>query len=110
MSIHKFIQSYLFGRRLLVLLTGVLMFAGLILTQAPQPAAAVIFNEPDDRIDTNPPDFEPPANGFVWSVPSHYGGDQNHDGLVDTYWRAVTKDYDPTLYHDNWYAREVKRH
>ena len=99
----KFIKSKLFSRPMLVILTALFIVSVLISAQAPQPVAAVIFNEPDDPIDDNPPDFEPPANGFVWSVPSHYGGDQNHDGLVDTYWRAVTKDYDPAyIYPDTW--------
>jgi len=88
---------------MLVILTALFIVSVFILAQAPQPVAAVIFNEPDDPIDTNPPDFEPPQGGFTWRVPTHYGGDLNLDGMVDTYWRAGTKDYDPAyLYPDTW--------
>ncbi len=94
--------SFIIGR-LLILFTAIMFVAGLLLAQVPQPASATRFNPPDDGDEIDPGDFQPPANGFNWSVPARYGLDGNGDGLVDTYWRADSIDYDPPyIYPDSW--------
>ncbi len=103
MTLHKFQQPRFILGRLLILFTAVFVAAGLLLAQAPQMASATRFNPPDDGDEIDPGGFQPPANGFSWSVPVRYGLDGNGDGMVDTFWRAGSIDYDPTyIYPDSW--------
>lgn len=55
----------------------------------------------DDPIGDDP--YEPPANGFNWSVPSRFGTDSNHDGLIDFHW-IQNGTYDPNGYYDPAYV------
>jgi hypothetical protein len=106
MNICKSLISIFSGRRLLILLTALMLASGLVFNQGPEAAFARPFNPPDDkddRIIVNPPEFRPPENGFTWSVPARYGLNETDDGLMDTYWRAGSFDYDPAyIYPDTW--------
>jgi hypothetical protein len=55
----------------------------------------------DDPIGEIP--FVPPDNGFDWSVPNRFGGDENGDGLVDFHWMH-DGDYDPNGFYDPTYV------
>ena len=104
MNISKYFKSRSYGRRLLFVLMALFLASGLVFAQAPEPALAWPPAPIDDEDPPfPPPPFTPPANGFTWSVPPRYGPDRNGDGLIDTYWRAATFDYDPAyLYPNNW--------
>jgi hypothetical protein len=106
MYIWKFFKPTSSGRRLLVLLMTLFLVSGLVSNQVPGSALAMPPVPPDgedDQIHIPPPQFNPPDNGFTWSVPPRYGLDHNYDGLVDTYWRASTLDYAPEyLYPETW--------
>jgi hypothetical protein len=106
MNIQKIVRLKFFAGRLLFLITALLLVAGLVFIQEPEAAFAMPFNPPDgkdDQIGGNPPPFRPPADGFNWSVPARYGLNESDDGLMDTYWRAASFDYDPAyIYPDTW--------
>ncbi len=89
-----------------MIFAAAIVLTGLVSIQAPQPALAEIYNEPDDDddlINPYPPNYQAPPNGFVWSVPARYGGDWNNDLMVDTYWRVASIDYDPNyIYPEHW--------
>jgi hypothetical protein len=59
---------------------------------------------PDDGMDPiGGTPFEPPSNGFYWSVPNRFGNDNNHDGMMDFNW-IENGDYDPNGHYDPAYV------
>ncbi len=106
MNTWRFFRSRSWGGRWFVLLTTLLLVAGLIAIPAPAPAWAMRPVPPDggdDRVDQPEPPFQPPQGGFAWSVPRRYGLDENLDDMVDAHYNPATFNYDPAyLYPDYW--------
>src|SRR5574341_254922 len=110
MNISTSIQSIFTGRRLLVLLT-VLLVSAFVSTQSP----ILVFGAWDDDGDGGPIDVEPidpkeppfqaPADGFTWRVPRRFGNDYASDGMINYHWDSASMTYDPNhIFPENWPA------
>jgi hypothetical protein len=54
-------------------------------------------------VDPDPPGFVPYPGGFDWAVPSRFGRDDNHDGIIDYHYNSTQFQYDKNwLYPDSW--------
>jgi len=111
MNIWKFVRTVFNGRRLIVLLTAILLVIGLFSAQAPNTVSAWI-EDPEDRLPpVGEPVFEAPADGFAWSMERRYDGlDHDGDGMIDSGWLPDPESdpmkygkYDPSyIFPDGW--------
>jgi hypothetical protein len=107
MNIRKYFKSKFFGRRLIVLLTALLLVVGLFINQLPDSALGMRREDPTDTdpigVGDDPPPYTAPAGGFSWSMEKRFGLDQDGDGMIDYHWDRDSMTYDPVyVYPTSW--------
>ncbi len=107
MNAINFKHFRFFRGRSLVLLTVILLVAGLFYTDAPITVWGSMRSNPDDfepigGADGGPPPFVAPTGGFTWSIEKRYGplGDY---GMIETHWIVGEMKYEQSyIYPANW--------